>query len=133
MALSEEARARRYEWRAQMLRLDPGDQRKAKDAAVFDVAAHYSRAVSEARPAFEAAMDDLTVRQAEATIAWVKGGKAGDKPHVKDNTAADPAVLLFRDARDRFSDFIRTEDYRVAVQRCRMDDWAEPSDEELMG
>ena len=132
MAISEEARARRYEWRAGLLQFDPGDDRKTADATIFHRAAVLARAVAVARPGFDAAMDELELQQAKAVTAWIKGGREGDRPTLQEATRNDSSVQLFRSARDQFNDYTRSEDYRQAVNRCRLDDWTELSDEELM-
>lgn len=132
MALSEEARARRLEWRAELLETEPADDRKAADAKLFRRAARLARAVAKARPAFEAAHDRLQEEHYTALAAWHKAGRQGVKPDNTEATWSDTDVLEFRAARNEWAAFFNGEDYRAAVNRCRLDNWSEPSDEELM-
>lgn len=131
MAVNEEARARRLEWRAGVLSYDPDNHRKQLDAAVFLRVAKLARLVGDARPAFDAAMDALSADHYDRLAAWHRDGRGGDKPTLQDST--DPAVMLFRACRDRLAAALQDDDYRAAVNRCRLDDWDEPSDDDLLG
>ena len=133
MAVNEEARARRYEWRAGVLRFDPADDRKVREAALFEKAARLARRVGELRPAFDKATDQLSAAYYAELAAWHKGGRKGDKPTNNDAVWNHPDVLAFRGARADFSELFSTAEFRAAAQRCHINDWSEPSDEELLG
>lgn len=133
MAVNEEARARRYEWRAAVLRYDPDDSRKAADAALFEKGARLARRVGELRPAFEEASHALQADHYRAVAEWHANGGAGDKPILNDAMWSDRDVLAFRAARADFSELFGSPEFRAAAQRCMIDDWAEPSDAELLG
>lgn len=133
MAVNEAARAARYQWRADMLSFDPDDDRKVADAALYREAARLTQAVDAARPGFQAAMDEIELAYLDAMAAWVRGGRQGDKPTMQEATRSDSSVQIFRAARDALSSFVHGDEFRMAVGRARMDNWAEPSDGELVG
>lgn len=133
MALSEAARAARYQWRADVLAYDDtGDDVKASDRSRYEQAARLAQAVADARPAFQAAVDEIELGHLADMLAWVQSGRSGDKPTMQAAVSSDSSVQIFRSAREALRDYVQSDEFRQTVGRARQDDWDEPTDEELV-